>query len=86
MFTHHAEKRARQRGISWDQVNAVMTYGKENNCKGCLSYAHEEKMEKQMQADGLPPALISKCRGLYVICNGDTIVTVCHSKQKFFYH
>lgn len=78
MFTSHAQKRLQQRGISIEKVEAVLLYGEEFHVNNSTSYKKTKVSEAMMLSDGVKPSFVDECRGIYVVCSGSTIVTVCH--------
>lgn len=78
VLTDHAQKRMKQRGISLQQLDAILNYGDERFVHGSVSYFHSLKSENEMKNEGYTPSNIEKCRGVYAVCNGEVIITVCH--------
>lgn len=78
MISCHAQKRLQQRGISISKVEAILRYGQEYHVKKATSYTNTKESEKMMIDDGLSSSFADACRGIYVVCNGPTVITVAH--------
>ena len=83
-LTGHAEQRCRQRGISKKVVELIASYGTCHFQKGCELIFLEESDIKFMASElGVSRSFIDKMKHIYLICSGDTVVTVAHKKVKF---
>lgn len=78
LLTCHAQKRLQQRGISVASVEAILLYGKEYYLGKSTSYMNTKESEKMMFSDGIPSSFVDGCRGVYVVCDGQIVITVCH--------
>jgi len=83
-LTLHAQQRCRQRGITKAVVDLVTRYGTCHFQKGCeLIFLEERDIKFLVSEVGVNKNLLDRIKNIYVICAGDTVVTVAHKKGKF---
>lgn len=79
MFSYHARVRMQQRGISEEQIDAIIRYGEEKSVNGAQSYFFSDHTGKLMKSDGYSKYLIDKCKKIYVIYRAPVVITACHT-------
>lgn len=85
MFTHHAEARMQQRGISQQAVNALMAYGEYRRHRGAEVCYHTRQSRSRMLKD-LGKAAYLKLEKAFdayvVVSNEGAIITAGHRRHR----
>lgn len=85
MFTRHAKKRMKQRGISADISEYIMRYGAEHFGWGVTMYLVTKKIASRMLNQGISKSITNQCKGKYVIVKDGKVLTVAHITKRFHY-
>ncbi|MBX7482083.1 DUF4258 domain-containing protein [Qipengyuania qiaonensis] len=81
MFTHHAEARMQQRGISHQAVDALMAYGEYRRHRGAeVCYLTKQSRSRMLKDMGKPAFMkLEKALDTYVVVSGEgAIITAGH--------
>lgn len=81
MFTHHAEARMQQRGISHQAVDALMAYGEYRRHRGAeVCYLTKQSRSRMLKDMGKPAFMkLEKALDAYVVVSDEgTIITAGH--------
>lgn len=83
--THHADRRATQRGIPERIISAIHSYGTPRHSRGAVSLTLDNEAVA-LAADGCPRRRneLSRFRGAYLIVSGDDrLITVARRLRRF---
>lgn len=81
MFTHHAEARMQQRGISHQAVDALMAYGEYRRHRGAeVCYLTKQSRSRMLKDMGKPAFMkLEKALDTYVVVSDEgAIITAGH--------
>ena len=81
MFTHHAEARMQQRGISHQAVDALMAYGEYRRHRGAeVCYLTKQSRSRMLKDMGKPAFMkLEKALDAYVVVSDEgAIITAGH--------
>ena len=82
-MSHHAARRARQRGIAPALVERVLAHGREafDHRGGVVLYVDRATRER-LRRRGAPGRDVDRLRDVYVVVTGGRIVTVGHRYRR----
>lgn len=84
MYTRHAELRCRQRGISREVVDVILTYGQRMRSHGAdvcfMDRAARKELERELGHDFY--RRVADRLNIYVVANDDLIVTAAPRRRR----
>jgi len=86
IYSEHAQRRLRQRGITRDAVDAVFAFHDRAVLigNGCRAVSLSRTGQRALVDEGIPSSVIERTKNLVLVMREDTnlIVTMLHSKNR----
>lgn len=83
-LTQHAAQRSQQRGISQEQVDWLLTYGKIGHNKGVSLYFFDRVGFEQLLHEVAPvhQTLAQRSRGIFAVVADDSVITLGYRDER----
>ena len=78
MLTKHASERMQQRGFTCDHIDLILRFGVKRRVGSAVRCLLSKKIVQKLQHQGIPPSMLDKCKGAYVVYEKDIVITVAY--------